>query len=382
MPGTIEALYRAEIDAGRLEPDADQRAVIGRLDAIGAELARRRRWQRPSRSLFARWFDGSPGHVDPVRGLYLWGGVGRGKTRLCDLFFDGLPFDDKVRLHFHSFMRRVHAELRGQGEVEDPLERIAEGWATRARLLLLDEMHVNDITDAMLLGGLLGALYRRGVTLVTTSNVPPDGLYRDGLQRARFLPAIAQMKRHCEVMEMPGDEDHRQRVLRGQETWIVGAAQTRRERLDELVERLAGRAVGTRSAAADGGAYYSGRTLELGGRELPVRALGGGLLRTDFRALCASARSTNDYIEIAERFALVVVDDVPVMDRADDDAARRFVNLVDEFYDRGVRLVASAEAGPAELYVGERLAFEFTRAASRLAEMQGERWGEGRRERG
>lgn len=380
MPGTIETRYRAELASGRLDPDPEQALVIERLDAIAAELKRRERWHRPSRSTFARWFGQAGGKgggdVDPVRGLYLWGGVGRGKTRLCDLFFDGLAFDDRVRLHFHSFMRRVHDELRALGEVEDPLERIAEDWATRARLLLLDEMHVNDITDAMLLGGLLGALYRRGVTLVTTSNVAPDGLYRDGLQRARFLPAIAQMKRHCEVLEMPDGEDYRQGVLRDQPTWIVGPPDERLAQLDEAVERIAGQAVGTRRASGEGAGYYSGRTLELGGRTLPVRALGGGLLRTDFGALCEAARSTNDYIEIAERFGVVVVDDVPVMGASEDDAARRFVNLVDEFYDRGTRLVASAEAEPDALYTGDRLAFEFTRAASRLVEMQGERWGD------
>ncbi len=373
MPGTIEALYRAELAAGRLEPDPEQARVIARLDAIGAELKRRERWRQPSRSPFARWFGSGDTTIDPVRGLYLWGGVGRGKTRLCDLFFDGLQFDDRVRLHFHSFMRRVHADLRALGEVEDPLERIAASWASRARLVLLDEMHVNDITDAMLLGGLLGALYRRGVTLVTTSNVPPDGLYRDGLQRARFLPAIAQMKRHCEVLEMADGEDYRQQVLRDQPTWVVGSAQQRRAALDECVERIAGQAIGARRDAG----YYSGRSLEVGGRELPVRALGGGLLRTDFAALCEAPRSTNDYIEIAERFPVVVIDDVPVMDASDDDAARRFVNLVDEFYDRRVGLVASAEAEPDALYVGDRLAFEFTRAASRLVEMQGSGWGRG-----
>ena len=376
MPGTIEALYRAELAAGRLDPDPAQAAVVARLDAIGAELKRRERWRPPNRSLFARWMHSAPRPVDPVRGLYLWGGVGRGKTKLCDLFFDGLPFDDRVRLHFHSFMRRVHGSLTELGEVEDPLERIAEDWAVRARLLLLDEMHVNDITDAMLLGGLLGALYRRGVTLVTTSNVPPDGLYRDGLQRARFLPAIAQMKRHCEVVAMPDGEDYRQGVLRGRETWIVGEPEERRSRLDALVETLAGRAVGTRGTSAKG-AYYSSRALEIGHRSLPVRALGGGLLRTDFAALCEAPRSASDYIEIAERWPTVVIDDVPVMGAGDDDAARRFVNLVDEFYDRRVRLVASAEVGPEALYVGDRLAFEFTRAASRLVEMQGEGWGEG-----
>ena len=380
MPGKVLALYRADLEAGRLEPDPEQARVVERLDAISAELSRRKRWQRPSRSLFARWLGGATDDVRGVRGLYLWGGVGRGKTHLCDLFFDALDFDDKVRLHFHSFMRRVHANLRELGEVEDPLERVADDWATRARLLLLDEMHVNDITDAMLLGGLLGALYRRGVTLVTTSNVPPDGLYRDGLQRARFLPATAQMKRHCDVLEMPDGEDYRQGVLRGQPTWIVGDAAGRKASLDALVERLAGRAVGAREGAGSG-VYYSGRALELGGRELPVRACGGGLLRTDFRALCEAPRSTGDYIEIAERFPVVVIDDVPTMGADDDDAARRFVNLVDEFYDRGVRLVASAEAEPGALYDGDRLAFEFTRATSRLLEMQGEGWGSRRRAR-
>ena len=380
MPGRVLARYQAEIDSGALEPDDEQRRTVERLDAISAELSRRRRWQRPSRSLFARWLGGGTDEVRGVPGLYLWGGVGRGKTLLCDLFFDTLDFDDKVRLHFHSFMRRIHVALRELGEVEDPLERIADDWATRGRLLLLDEMHVNDITDAMLLGGLLGALFRRGVTLVTTSNVPPDGLYRDGLQRARFLPAIAQMKRHCEVIEMGAGDDYRQAVLKGSPTWIVGPAGERREPLDELVERLAGRAIGARERAGTG-VYYSGRSLELGGRELPVRACGGGLLRTDFRALCEAPRSTGDYIEIAERFPLVVVDDVPVMGADDDDAARRFVNMIDEFYDRGTRLVASAAAEPAGLYAGDRLAFEFTRAVSRLVEMQGEGWGARRRAR-
>ena len=380
MPGRVLARYQSEIDSGALEPDDEQRRTVERLDAISAELSRRRRWQRPSRSLFARWLGGGTDEVRGVPGLYLWGGVGRGKTLLCDLFFDTLDFDDKVRLHFHSFMRRIHAALRELGEVEDPLERIADDWATRGRLLLLDEMHVNDITDAMLLGGLLGALFRRGVTLVTTSNVPPDGLYRDGLQRARFLPAIAQMKRHCEVIEMGAGDDYRQAVLKGSPTWIVGPAGERRAPLDELVERLAGRAIGARERAGTG-VYYSGRSLELGGRELPVRACGGGLLRTDFRALCEAPRSTGDYIEIAERFPVVVIDDVPAMGADDDDAARRFVNLVDEFYDRGVRLVASAEAEPGALYDGDRLAFEFTRATSRLLEMQGEGWGSRRRAR-
>ena len=192
------ARYRAELESGALEPDAGQEEVVTRLDAMAAELVRRRRWKTPSRSLFARWRSPEEPDFQGVKGLYLWGGVGRGKTHLCDLFFESLPFEDKTRLHYHRFMQRIHADLRALGKVDDPLPRIADDWAGRARLLLLDEMHVHDITNAMLLGGLLTALFRRGVTLVTTSNVPPDRLYRDGLQRARFPPGdrADQAKHH------------------------------------------------------------------------------------------------------------------------------------------------------------------------------------------
>lgn len=338
---------------------------MGRLDAIAAELVRRRRWTQPSRSLFARWRATAEPDVRGVEGLYLWGGVGRGKTLLCDLFFEHLPFEDKTRLHFHRFMQRIHADLRALGRVDEPLPKIADDWAGRARLLLLDEIHVNDITDAMLLGGLLTALFRRGVTLVTTSNVPPDGLYRDGLQRARFLPAIAQIQRHTTVLEMPGEEDYRLRLMESEPIYVVGTRAadghmdgTTQTKMREHYERLGNGAEATPSSVS------------VNERELPVRGAQGDVVWFDFETLCATPRSTGDFSEIANDFSTVLISGVPVLDRYRDDEARRFVNLVDEFYDRGVKLVVSAEAEAEALYTGERLAFEFTRTASRLSEMR------------
>lgn len=359
----VQKRYRDALASGELTPDPAQAEVVERLAIIGDELHRRKRWTPPQRSLFARWRTPQSTRWKGVPGLYLWGGVGRGKTLLADLFFDSIDFDDRVRMHFHSFMQAIHQGLRDLGHVEDPLEHIADDWAQNARLLLLDEIHVNDITDAMLLGGLLTALFARGVTLITTSNVPPDGLYRDGLQRARFLPAIAQLNKHCEVMEIAEGDDYRLLVLKSEPIWIVdSSAKGGRRALRQLFERLAGLGF----SAAD--------TLEVGGHDLPVLAHGGGVLLVSFDALCVGARATSDYIELAGRFHTVLIADIPVLDRDNDDAARRFVNLVDELYDRGVRIAAAAATEPDALYIGERLAFEFQRAASRLYEMRSTEW--------
>lgn len=356
--------YEEEVRTGVLAPDAEQRAVMLRLEKIGDELIRCRAWKEPSRSLFARWIKPTDEVMHGVRGLYLWGGVGRGKTHLCDLFFEAVPLKRKVRLHFHRFMQQIHDDLKALDGVENPMEKVADDWATRARLLLLDEIHVNDITDAMLLGGLLTALFKRGVTLVTTSNVPPEGLYRDGLQRARFLPAIAQICKHTDVLEMVGVTDYRLRHLQTQPVYSVsnfteGRAATRtRQIMQSHFDQL--RSDGTKRE----------EPIEINGREIPVLGVSGDLAWFSFETLCNTARSTADYIEIASRFSTVMISDIPVMTARTDDAARRFVNLVDEFYDRQTKLIVSAEARADQLYAGERLAFEFDRAASRLFEMQ------------
>ncbi len=363
MTSAVEK-YEAEVQAGVLAPDAEQRAVMEHLENIGDELVRRKTWCEPSRSLFARWTRPTDNCVRGVRGLYLWGGVGRGKTHLCDLFFESLPIERKTRLHFHRFMQRIHADLRLLDGVENPMDQVADDWAARSRLLLLDEIHVNDITDAMLLGGLLTALFKRGVTLITTSNVPPDGLYRDGLQRARFLPAIAQICKHTDVMEMVGVTDYRLRIMQTQPIYCVsrfveGRADNKTQRaMLSYFDQLR-----TEHTPPE-------KTAIINGRKLPVMGRSADLVWFTFDTLCNTPRSTADYIEIASYFQTVMISDIPVMGSDSDDAARRFVNLVDEFYDRHVKLIVSAEAPANELYTGERLAFEFERAASRLFEMQ------------
>ena len=358
------ARYEREIESGELNPDDEQHAVVRLLDSISSELAERKPWKPPAAGFLSRFFKSGPQQSAGVEGLYLWGGVGRGKTHLCDLFFSALPFEDKTRLHFHRFMQRIHADLRELGQVENPMPLVADKWASQTRLLLLDEIHVNDITDAMLLGSLLTELFARGITLVTTSNIHPDNLYKDGLQRARFLPAIEQIKQHTHVLEMIGDTDYRLRLLRREAIYVVGEFSN--ARADDRTQA----AMQSHFDRLSGGKTDAQTSLLINGRELPVKALAGGVVWIDFDTLCNTPRSTNDYIELATTFHTVLLSDVPVLDENRNDAARRLVNLVDEFYDRHVKMIVSAQAQPDALYTGKRLEFEFVRAASRLNEMQ------------
>lgn len=334
------------------------------LDNIAVELAERKPWKPPSQSIFSRFIKTSPSSISGVEGLYLWGGVGRGKTFLCDLFFEALPFEDKTRLHFHRFMLRIHTDLGELEGVENPIQLVADKWAAKSRLLLLDEIHVNDITDAMLLGTLLTELFQRGVTLVTTSNLPPDNLYKDGLQRDRFIPAIEQIKKHTHVLEMIGDTDYRLRILQRESIYVVS------EFNDNRADDAANAAMQLHFDRLADAKHEQKKTILVNGRELPLLARAGGVVWFDFDTLCNTARSTNDYIELATTFHTVLLSDVPILNEDSSDAARRLVNLVDDFYDRHVKLIISAEAMPDELYTGKRLKFEFVRAASRLMEMQ------------
>jgi len=360
----VIARYEREVTSGKLNPDDEQRAVIRLLDSIAVSLSKRKPWKPPSTSLFSRFFQSKPVGANTVEGLYLWGGVGRGKTVLCDLFYDELKFDDKTRLHFHRFMQRIHNDLRELGEIENPIPLVADKWAVQSRLLLLDEIHVNDITDAMLLGTLLTELFKRGVTVVTTSNLVPDDLYKDGLQRDRFLPAIEQIKQHTHVVEMIGDTDYRLRLLQREAIYVV--SEFRDERSDEAAQQ----AMQQHFDRLAGGKVEQAKSMLINGRDLPLLGRAGDVLWIDFDTLCNTARSTNDYIELATTFHTVLLSDVPVLNENRNDAARRLVNLIDEFYDRHVKLIVSAEAVPDELYTGKRLEFEFVRAASRLMEMQ------------
>ena len=358
------AHYDAEVSKGTLHVDVEQRFVMQKLELISDELKRRENWVRPSRSLFARWKKPTDYRVSGIKGLYLWGGVGRGKTHLCDLFFEALTFEDKKRLHFHRFMQAIHTDLRKLDGVKNPLERVADEWAVQSRLLLLDEIHVNDITDAMLLGGLMTALFNRGVTLVSTSNVPPDGLYKNGLQRARFLPAIAQILAHTDVLEMVGVTDYRLRLLQKEPVYRISKMKngygdrTTFRAMQEYFDKIS-----SNIKAPDVCITVNSRQIEAVGHAPEIAWF-------KFDELCNTSRSTEDYIELASRYHTIMISGIPVMGDNDNDAARRFVNMIDEFYDRHVKLIVSAEAPADALYTGTRLAFEFERSASRLFEMQ------------
>jgi cell division protein ZapE len=346
-------LYRHQLaDAGLIE-DPEQIAAVERLAQVGEGLV----GAGPLR--VSSWLGRlRRRHRPPVRGLYLWGDVGRGKTWLLDLFFHALPFEDKRRWHFHRFMQSLHAELTGLKGVVDPMPRVAERLMDGARVVCLDELVVTDIGDAMLLAQLLRSLVDQGVTLVTTSNAEPDALYPDGIQRASFLPAIDLLKRHNNVLRLRGATDYRLRYLEQVPIYLTPLGPAAETRLAEEFGRLA-----PDTAERDG-------VLEVNGRAVRFRRRADDCAWFDFEALCGPPRSQNDYIELARCHHTVVLSDVPVLDGSVDDKARRFVHLVDEFYDRNVKLILSAAASPERLYCGERLAFEFRRTASRLEEMQ------------
>jgi cell division protein ZapE len=294
----------------------------------------------------------------PARGAYLWGGVGRGKTFVMDVFFEALPFEDKLRYHFHRLMYRVHNRLKELPGAADPIEIVADELSAQARIICFDEFFVTDIADAMILGKLLDGLFKRGVTLVTTSNIPPPDLYKDGLQRRQFLGAIALLEKHTHVFKLDNGNDYRLRVLTQAELWHSPLDDPQDSNLNEYFFAI----------APDAGS--SGQSIEILGREIPTRRRADGVAWFNFAALCDGPRSQNDYIEVARAFQTVLLSNVPEMTREKEDQARRFIALVDEFYDRRVKLIVSAACPIHEIYTGSRLTAEFRRTASRLLEMQ------------
>lgn len=348
--------YAAALADKSFAPDPAQLRAVEALQRVAAGLTReaaaansllariRRRMREPA--------------VQPVRGAYLWGGVGRGKTFVMDLFFEHLPFQHKLRYHFHRLMYRVHGRLKTLRNAEAPLETVAAELAGQARVICFDEFFVSDIADAMILGNLLDALFRRGVTLVATSNIPPEDLYLDGLQRARFLPTIGLITAHTEVVNVDSGTDYRLRVLERAEIFHPSLMDDAEARLDKWFTAL----------APDAGS--SAQVMEINGRDIRTRRRADGVAWFDFAVLCSGPRSQDDYIEIARAFAAVLLSNVPVFDELREDEARRFIALVDEFYDRRVKLIISAAAPADSLYRGSRLAREFERTRSRLLEMQ------------
>ena len=293
-----------------------------------------------------------------IKGLYFWGGVGRGKTYLVDTFFDSLPIEQKMRVHFHRFMHRVHHELSLLKGTSDPLLIIADKFAAETQIICFDEFFVSDITDAMILGGLFEALFARHVILVATSNIVPEDLYRNGLQRARFLPAIALIEQHTEIVNVDSGVDYRLRALEQAEIYHFPLDQQADKNLHTYFNQLApepGHDVGT---------------IEIEGRKINVRLDADGVLLIDFRALCDGPRSQVDYMEIARCYHSILLSNVEQMGQATDDIARRFIAMVDEFYERRVNLIISAEVEMEQLYTQGQLSFQFRRCLSRLQEMQ------------
>ena len=347
------ARYAAGVAARQWQDDPAQQAALAALDRLHALLLR-----EPPRASLRTWL-GIGARPPAPRGLYLWGRVGRGKTFLMDLLAAALPPAIVLRRHFHRFMAGVHDALAEHDGERDPLERVAADIAAHARVLCLDEFFVQDIGDAMILAHLLQALFRRGVLLVTTSNTAPAELYRDGLQHARFAPAIALLEQHCEVLEMVSDHDWRLRALKQAPTWHTPAGPDAERALAAVFERLA-------QAPGEAG------VLTINGRGIPCTRAAGAVAWFAFDALCDGPRAVGDYIEIARSHDAVLLSGVPPFGPDNEDPARRFVNLVDAFYDCRVKLVCSAATAIVDLYDGERLRVEFARAESRLIEMQSE----------
>ncbi len=361
---SVSERYRALIDEQRLAYDPAQAGLIARLDALSATLEGYRAEAKP-RAL-SRLFGAKP--AEPPRGLYVHGSVGRGKTMLMDLFFAEVEVQKKRRAHFHAFMADVHARLhewrqaRKGGAVtgEDPIAPVAADLAREASLLCFDEFAVRDIADAMILGRLFTALFAAGVVMVATSNVAPNDLYKDGLNRALFLPFVALLRDRCEVAELDARTDYRLEKLVRAPVYYTPPSPEADAALDAAFLALAGVAKGTPTE------------IELLGRLLEVPQAANGVARFGFDGLCRRPLGSTDYLEIAERFHTVFVDRIPVLGPAERNEAKRFIILVDALYDMRVKLVASAAAEPEALFTGAEgaEAFEFARTASRLFEMR------------
>jgi cell division protein ZapE len=356
--------YQTLIQSGRFERDPAQERVIETLDALAARLE----GYRPAKKAGALGWLFAARPSEPICGLYIWGSVGRGKTMLMDMFFETAQVQRKRRVHFHNFMADVHARIhawrqeRKAGRVngEDPIAPVADALASEAWLLCFDEFTVTDIADAMILGRLFAALFEHGVVVVATSNVDPDDLYKDGLNRALFLPFLDMLRQHMEVVRLDARTDFRLEKLRDSSVYCVPADDRARAALSQAFESLTGRPHG------------SPTTLRVLGHPVVVPEAAANVARFSFADLCEKPLGATDFLAVARAFHTIVLDDIPIIQANQRNEAKRFINLVDALYDRHVKLIASAAAEPPDLYLGQgnREAFEFERTASRLIEMR------------
>lgn len=357
MRQTLTEIYDARVAAGTLRPDPAQHAVLPRLEAI-------RRWVEEQgerkRGLFAR-FARPP---EAPKGLYLWGGVGRGKSMLMDLMAEATDSPAKRRVHFHAFMQEVHHGLHAARKkgVEDALEPVAEAMVQNLRFLAFDEFQITDITDAMIVGRLFDKIWAAGVVIVATSNRVPEDLYKDGLNRQLFLPFIDHLRAHMDVQELHSPTDYRQHRLTGAQVWFTPAGSARGQ-LQAIWDDLTG------------GAVPQPLVLPVNGRSIDLPRFANGVGRASFWEMCARPLGPGDYLAIAQAVRVLILEDIPQMSAANYNEAKRFVTLVDALYEARVRLVASAAEVPERLYIEGEGSFEFERTASRLREMQSVDWG-------
>ncbi|MCJ2084523.1 AFG1 family ATPase [Methylobacterium sp. E-005] len=363
-PGPVHERYETLVTSRAIERDPAQARLVRALDRLIQDLQRRK---RASKTSALGWLFRRKDEAETPRGLYIWGSVGRGKTMLMDLFHDAAP-EPKRRVHFHGFMadahERIHAYRQalkaGTVKGDDPIGPVADQLADEATLLCFDEFTVTDIADAMILGRLFGHLFRRGVTVVATSNVEPDRLYEGGLNRALFLPFIETLKERVEVLRLDSRTDFRLEKLGGAAVYHVAAGPEARAALDAAFKGLTGKAKGQPAAVT------------VHGRDVAIPEAAGGVARFGFDDLCRMPLGASDYMALARTFHTIILDGIPVMTEAERNEAKRFITLIDTLYDRHVKLVASAAAEAPDLYAAEtgREAFEFDRTVSRLIEMR------------
>lgn len=348
--------YQQDLTREDFHYDAAQEYAVQQLQRLFDDFVR----NTPEKPSLWQKLTGKMPADTPLMGLYFWGGVGRGKTYLVDTFYDCLPTKRKMRIHFHRFMHRVHEELKLLKGVSNPLPKIADKFKQEADILCFDEFFVSDITDAMILGTLMQELFARGITLVATSNIEPEGLYRNGLQRARFLPAIELIQKFTQTVNVDSGIDYRLRTLEQAEIYHYPADDAADENLYKYFMALS---TEPRQQKVQ---------IEVAGRKLSAKCVADGVIWFSFSELCESARSQYDYMELSRCYHTVLMSGVKQMGQAyaNDDAARRFIALVDEFYERHVKLILSAETALEQLYTEGLLTFEFKRCISRLQEMQ------------
>jgi cell division protein ZapE len=358
MRQTLTEIYEARVAEGRLRADPAQHAILPRLEDL-------RLWLEANATrkvgLFAGLF-AKP--IAPPRGLYLWGGVGRGKSMLMDLFSEATDIAQKRRVHFHAFMQSVHKGMhaaRSRG-VEDPLGPVADEISRDLRLLAFDEMQITDITDAMIVGRLFEKLFAAGVVIVTTSNRPPVDLYKDGLSRALFLPFIAMIEEKLEVVELESPTDYRQHRLAGAQVYFHPARQATAD-------------IAAIWTDLTGGAPDQPLVLDVNNRKLTLTRFSNGVGRSSFWDLCSKPLGPADFLAIARAVRVLILEDIPQLSSANYNEAKRFVTLIDALYEARVRLIASAAEAPERLYIEGEGSFEFERTASRLREMQSADWG-------